>query len=63
MANRADGESVQDATRLTVFGMAEQVQAGTLPRVQFDLACQQMMQLSQLRHADYLAAIEVAEGR
>jgi hypothetical protein len=59
-----DGMDEQDgATRHMVFRMAKQVSEGSLSRDQFELNCQQLMQVSQLSHADYLAAVAVADGR
>jgi hypothetical protein len=69
-ARRAQAASVapaemneQDsATRLMIFGIAQQVKAGSVPRSQLEMMCQQLLQVGQLSQADADAALAAADG-
>jgi hypothetical protein len=50
------------ATRLMIFGVAKQVRAGSVPRSQLEMMCQQLLQVGQLSQADADAALAAADG-
>lgn len=50
------------ATRRMIFGVAQQVRAGSVPRQQLEMMCQQLLQVGQLSQADADAALAAADG-
>jgi hypothetical protein len=45
-----------------IFGVAKQVRAGSVPRSQLEMMCQQLLQVGQLSQADADAALAAADG-
>jgi hypothetical protein len=58
----AEMNEQDSATRLMIFGVAQQVRAGSVPRSQLEMMCQQLLQVGQLSRADADAALAAADG-